>query len=234
MLAPNFSLAHGVWVTKKDIEIIADRGAKIVHAPSSNLRLFSGIAPVNFMRKMGVNVALCVDSEGINENDDMFQEMRLAMILHRLPGNEIAAPDAWDILAMATVKGAEAVLLSDQIGTLEEGKEADLILVNENKLNDNLAYSSISLIEKLIYYGSPDCIDLVMVSGRMIYQDGVFSVPHLNTAQEHLREIAWRESEQQSLKSPSIQERMKPYIRSFYKEWATQENDPFYKYNAMD
>ena len=234
LLSPNFSLAHGIWTTKKDLEIIADRGASVVHAPSSNLRLFSGIAPVNFMRKMGINVALCVDLEGINENDDMFQEMRLAMMLHRLPGNEIDAPDAWDVLAMATVNGAQAVLLSDQIGTLEQGKDADLILVNENKLNENLAYCSIGLIEKLIYYGNPSCIDLVMVFGRTIYKDGVFAIPHLNTAKNRLKEIVWRGTEQPSIKSASIQEKMKPYIRNFYKEWADQKSDPFYRYNAID
>lgn len=234
LLSPNFSLAHGIWMNKKDIEIISERGVSVVHAPSSNLRLFSGIAPINFMRNLGVNIALCVDSEGINENDDMFQEMRLAMVLHRLPGNEFIAPDAWEVLAMATVNGAQAVLLSDRIGTLEEGKEADLILINENKLNENLVQDSISLIEKLIYYGNPSCIDLVMVSGRTIFKDGDFIIPNLSSSKNRLRDILQRDGNQETIQVPSLQEKIKPYIRQFYSEWTIEPTNPFYRYNAIN
>lgn len=234
VLNPSFSLAHGVWVTKKDIQILADRGVTVVHAPSSNLRLYSGIAPINFMRELGLNVSLCVDSEGINDTDDMFQEMRLAMMLHRMPGNESISPDPWDVLAMATINGARAVCLSDQIGTLEIGKEADLILVNVERLQSNYVHSTIGLVENLIYHGRPDCIDLVMVSGRIVYHHGTFLIPHLNTTGCRLREIISRTVVVQKSELPSIYERVKPYIREFYKEWNHQKRRPFYVYNSED
>ena len=105
LLDKSLSIAHGVWLSEQDMELLAAAGATIIHCPSSNLRFRGGIAPVGPMLAHGVNVALTVNSEGVNDDDDTFQEMRLAKLLHRIPGSSYV-PDEWDILTMATVNGS--------------------------------------------------------------------------------------------------------------------------------
>ena len=122
-------LAHCVWVDEAEQALMAERGVKVLHCPGSNLKLGSGLAPVVEMRARGISVSLGADGAACNNHLDMFEEMRLAAVLqsvrHR-PG----ALTARDAVAMATREGARALGLEAEIGSIEPGKRADLVLVD--------------------------------------------------------------------------------------------------------
>jgi 5-methylthioadenosine/S-adenosylhomocysteine deaminase len=121
-------LAHCVWVDDHEQALMAERGVKVLHCPGSNLKLGSGLAPVVEMRAKGISVSLGADGAACNNHLDMFEEMRLAAVLQSVrltPG----ALTARDVVRMATRDGARALGLDHEIGSIETGKRADLILI---------------------------------------------------------------------------------------------------------
>ncbi len=157
-------LAHCVHLTDSEIERLGEiRSASVVHNPASNLKLASGYAPVAKMRESGINVAIGTDGASSNNNLSMIKDIGLAALL--------AQPklSAYDILSMATRDGAKALGLDSRIGTLEEGKDADLILVdthqvNETPLNDPFSALAFSTDRKNI--------DTVFCKGRKLLEHG--------------------------------------------------------------
>ena len=124
--------AHCVWVTEREQALLAERDVKVLHCPGSNLKLGSGIAPVVQMRRRGISVSLGADGAACNNRLDMFDEMRLAATLQAVreaPGALTARDAVW----MATREGARALRMADEIGSIEVGKRADLILVDRNR-----------------------------------------------------------------------------------------------------
>ena len=132
LATPHLCAAHCVWVTDKEQELLAQRDVKVLHCPGSNLKLGSGIAPVVQMRKRGISVSLGADGAACNNRLDMFEEIRLAATLQAVreaPG----ALTARDALWMATREGARALGLQQEIGSIEVGKRADLVLINRDR-----------------------------------------------------------------------------------------------------
>jgi cytosine/adenosine deaminase-related metal-dependent hydrolase len=132
LASPRLCAAHCVWVDDREMEILADQRVKALHCPSSNLKLGSGIAPVVEMRKRGIKVSLGTDGAACNNRLDMFEEMRLAALLQAVRKGPGALP-ARDALWMATRGGAEALGLEAEIGSIEPGKRADLIVVDRDR-----------------------------------------------------------------------------------------------------
>lgn len=124
-------LAHCVWVDEDEQALIAERDVKVLHCPGSNLKLGSGLAPVVEMRAKGISVSLGADGAACNNHLDMFEEMRLAAVLQSVR-HKPGALTARDVLAMATREGARALGLQNEIGSIEPGKRADLILIDAN------------------------------------------------------------------------------------------------------
>jgi 5-methylthioadenosine/S-adenosylhomocysteine deaminase len=122
-------VAHCVWVDEREQEILADRGVRVLHCPSSNLKLGSGMAPVTELRAQGVSVSLGADGAACSNRLDMFDEMRLAAMLQAVRRGPGALP-ARDVVTMATREGAKALGLLHEIGSVEPGKRADLIVVD--------------------------------------------------------------------------------------------------------
>lgn len=159
--------AHCVWVTDAEQALLAEREVKVLHCPGSNLKLGSGIAPVAAMRRRGICVSLGADGAACNNRLDMFHEIRLAATLqavHSGPG----ALTARDALWMATREGARALGMSDEIGSIEPGKQADLILVDRDRPHmtpDADPWST------LAYSATGSDVRLTMVGGRILHQD---------------------------------------------------------------
>ena len=128
LTSPRLCLAHCVWVDDHEQALMAERGVKVLHCPGSNLKLGSGLAPVVEMRGKGISVSLGADGAACNNHLDMFEEMRLAAVLQsvRLKPGALTARDA---VQMATREGARALGLDREIGSIEVGKRADLILI---------------------------------------------------------------------------------------------------------
>lgn len=164
-------LAHAVWLDEGEIEMLAATGAAVSHNPTSNAKLASGIAPVPSLRRQGVPVGLGTDSMLSNNGQDLFQEMRMAVLLqraHALDGHAMAARDA---LAMATREGARALGWQDEIGSLEIGKEADLLVLD---LWHPLGLTPERVLSDLVFRAGPQHVRTVMVHGEVIYEEGRF------------------------------------------------------------
>lgn len=132
LATPHLCAAHCVWVDERDQQLLADHDVKVMHCPSSNLKLGSGVAPVAEMRARGITVSLGADGAACNNRLDMFEEMRLAAILQAMRKEPGVLP-AREVLWMATRSGARTLGLETDIGSLEVGKKADLIVVDRDR-----------------------------------------------------------------------------------------------------
>ena len=156
--------AHCVWVSEAEQALLAERDVKVMHCPGSNLKLGSGIAPVVEMRQRGISVSLGADGAACNNRLDMFDEMRLAATLQAVrhaPG----ALTARDALWMATREGARALGLEDEVGSIEPGKRADLILVDRDRAHlapDADPWST------LVYAARGTDVRMTMVDGEIL------------------------------------------------------------------
>jgi 5-methylthioadenosine/S-adenosylhomocysteine deaminase len=170
-LGPRTTLAHCVWLSEDDLEVLARTGTSYAHNPSSNLRLKSGISPVVPARARGVTVALGTDSMTLNDDEDFVQEMRLAAKLHRLPGMDAAALSSRDVLRMATRDGRAAVLCED-VGSLQPGAAADLVLLRLGGLLDPLQEPGFDPVDLLLYRARREHVDTVLVGGEVVLEGG--------------------------------------------------------------
>src|SRR3954465_3862049 len=167
LATPHLCTAHCVWVTDSEQALLAERDVKVMHCPSSNLKLGSGLAPVAEMRARGISVSLGADGAACNNRLDMFEEMRLAATLQavrRAPGALTARDAVW----MATREGARALGLDDEVGAIQPGKRADLILVNRARPHvapDPDPWST------LVYAARGPDVRLTMVDGEVLVRD---------------------------------------------------------------
>ena len=132
LASPHLCAAHCVWVDDREQQLLADRDVKVLHCPGSNLKLGSGIAPVPEMRARGITVSLGADGAACNNRLDMFEEMRLAAVVQAMRKQPGVLP-ARDVLAMATRAGARTLGLDAEIGSIEVGKRADVIVVDRDR-----------------------------------------------------------------------------------------------------
>jgi 5-methylthioadenosine/S-adenosylhomocysteine deaminase len=165
---PRTLAAHGVWLTDADIALLAKRGVAVAHNPESNMKLASGAAPVLKMRQGGVTVGLGTDGAASNNDLDMFEAMRQAALLQKLHTGDPRALSAPDALEMATIAGARALGLDGQIGSLEPGKRADLIVVSMRGARQTPMYDPVS---HLVYVSRGDDVRTTIVDGRVLMRD---------------------------------------------------------------
>jgi 5-methylthioadenosine/S-adenosylhomocysteine deaminase len=167
LVSPRLCLAHCVWVDEAEQSLMAERDVKVLHCPGSNLKLGSGLAPVVEMRAKGISVSLGADGAACNNHLDMFEEMRLAAVLqsvrHR-PG----ALTARDAVTMATREGARALGLEKEIGSIEVGKKADLILIDRHQPNLALTTDPYSAI---VYAARGTDVRTTIVDGHILVDD---------------------------------------------------------------
>lgn len=162
--------AHCVHLNQQDIEILARNRVGIAHNPESNMKLASGVAPVPSLLRAGIPVALGTDGASSNNNLDMMQEMRSCALLHKVTNMDPTVVPAYQALQMATIHGAKALRLDDQIGSLEPGKRADIILVRTNGAHCLPRYD---LIANLVYAAHAADVDTVIIDGQVIMQDRI-------------------------------------------------------------
>ena len=165
---PRTLINHGVWVNAADMKILRSHQVAVSHNPESNMKLASGIAPVPEYLEAGITVGLGTDGAASNNDLDMFEAMRFAALLHKVKtGNPQAVP-ASVALEMATINGARALGLDKQIGSLEAGKRADLVIVSAASARLTPMYDPVS---HLVYAVHGDDVRTVMVNGRLLMRD---------------------------------------------------------------
>ena len=172
LLGPRLTLGHGVWLNEDDIDLAARTGTMICHNASSNLRLRSGVAPLNAFTARGVRVALGLDEAGINDDRDLFQEMRLVLRLHRVPGMAEVVPTSAQVFEMATAGGAATTGFADRIGVIERCKAADLVLIPWKSIAHPYLDSATAVVDAVVHRGRASAVDTVLVAGEVVLRDG--------------------------------------------------------------
>ena len=161
------ALAHCVHLSSAELEILRTTGTNVVHCPSSNLKLGSGIAPIAKMLEQGISVSLGADGAACNNRLDMFTEMRTAALLQKaLHGPEVLPANR--VLRMATIDGARAMSLDAEVGSLEIGKRADLSVVRLDRLH---ATPVKDVVSALVYSAETDDVDTVLIDGELVMRD---------------------------------------------------------------
>ncbi len=172
---------HCVHMTQEDLDICKEKDIWVVTNPSSNVKLASGIAPIQKMLSMGIGLAIGTDGPASNNCLDMFREMFLVTALQKVSLPDASAVDAMEVLRMATVGGAKAMGLTD-CDVLAEGKCADLIMIDLQQPNMQ-PFNNIT--KNIVYSGSKQNVKMTMINGKILYEDGVF---HIGTAPEEIYE----------------------------------------------
>jgi 5-methylthioadenosine/S-adenosylhomocysteine deaminase len=172
LLGPNLISVHSVHLEPAEIALLARHGCSVVHCPSSNLKLASGLAPVAALLAAGVNVALGTDGAASNNRLDLFQEMRSAALLAKAVARDAAAMPAHAALRAATLGGATALGLDARVGSIIPGKAADLAAVSFDRLELQPAYD---IVSHLVYACGREDISDVWVGGERIVRDRAFT-----------------------------------------------------------
>jgi 5-methylthioadenosine/S-adenosylhomocysteine deaminase len=160
---------HGVWLTEEDLAIIKDRGVSVTHNPESNMKLASGTAPVVRMLALGIPVGLGTDGAASNNDLDMFEAMRFAALLHKLNSMNPTILPAEQVVEMATLGGARALGLQGEIGSLEPGKRADLIVIESDRAHAVPLYNVYS---HLVYALKASDVTTSIINGKLVMSEG--------------------------------------------------------------
>jgi cytosine/adenosine deaminase-related metal-dependent hydrolase len=234
LLGPKMTLGHGTWLNEHDIDVVAETGTCICHNCSSNLRLRSGLAPLNAFEARGINTAIGLDEAGINDDRDMLQEMRLVLRAHRVPGmDEADVPGMGQVLRMATIGGARTTPFGDRIGVLEAGRAADLSLIDWRQVSYPYLHPETPVLDAVLQRAKTEAVRLVMCNGEVIYRNGAFTRVDRDAA---LREL--HDQLANALSSDEVQRRklaaaLLPYVRKFYENYLSPHaTSPFYQPSA--
>lgn len=168
--ADNLVAVHAVHLNSHDIDLLASHGASVAHCPTSNMKLASGIAPVPRLLEAGVRVGLGTDGAASNNRLDLFQEMRHAALLAKVSSGDATAVPAHSALHMATLAGAEALGLGDEIGSIVRGKRADLCAVNLGDISMRPCFEPLS---HLVHAAGRDQVSHVWIDGESRVDAGV-------------------------------------------------------------
>jgi cytosine/adenosine deaminase-related metal-dependent hydrolase len=173
-------VAHGVLLDAHRLEILGDRPLGVVHCPSANAKLGSGIADLRLLRTHpSVSLGIGCDGAACNNDLDVLEEMRLAAMLQGLRGGP-GAVSARDVLEAATIGGARAVGLGDVAGSLEPGKAGDLVVLDLDRPS-TFGTDGVSLYDRIVYAAARDAVVWVVVDGEILVERGTF--PHLDAVE---------------------------------------------------
>ena len=239
LLAPNLTLGHAVWLSEADIEMMAAAGAGITHHASCNLHVRNGIAPVFFMLQAGMRVAMGIDDKSLNDDDDPFQELRLAATLHRVAGFDLAndrvhPATAW--LTTATTAAATAIGHDGQLGRLLPGQCADLVLLDTAELlHDPWTSPDLPLTDLILQRAKGSQVRDVVVGGRVVMRDRALTTIDEAALYREVREFAARHraAAPDPARLAKLQA-LRPHVHAWQAEILTHldVSEPFYRLNG--
>lgn len=209
LLGPDVSLAHAVWITDQDVDLIAEHGACVVHNPAANLKLGSGLAPIRKLLEAGATVAIGTDGSASSDNQVLFEALRLAALIHN---PQYTDPARWitarDVVRMATEGGARTLLHAADLGQIAPGYLADLTLLdltapNLTPFNDPLKH--------LAYCETGASVHTVIVNGTMVVDDGQLTTIDVPAILAEVRERAARRAHHKPV-PPDIAEAVERFL----------------------
>jgi 5-methylthioadenosine/S-adenosylhomocysteine deaminase len=169
VLGPEVVLAHCVWLNEDEIKMMAESDTAVMHNPIANQYLADGVAPVPEFLSMGVRVCIGTDGAASNNSQDMFEVMKAASLLHKVHHLRADLMKASDVIELATIKGAKALGIDGVTGSLEPGKKADIVLLNQDCPRMISCYSTVS---NLVYSASSQMVHTVIIDGRIVAEGG--------------------------------------------------------------
>ena len=231
-LGPDVVCGHSVWVTDEDMQVFKESGAAVCHNASSNFRLLSGIAPVHRFVQEGIPVAIGTDDMGMNDDKDMFQEMRLAMKIHRLPTVEFDPLTPAQVFQMATENGANASGFGGQVGTLEAGRRADITLVRLSRLDQPYLNPDVSILDALVHRARGVDVAMTIVDGEVVMRDGRPTRVDKDDVYREIRASLDRPLTPQEQELASMAQEVRPHLKAYYAGTVPEDLRPHSTYNA--
>ena len=214
MLTPHFTMNHAIWLTGGDIELLGARGCSITHNPLSNMKLGSGVCPVRALEAAGVNVALGTDGTATSDTGDIIEAIRAGSLLHKIGSHD---PEDWvsaaEVFRMVTRGGARSTGLQNQIGSLEAGRKADVILLDRD------AWGFIPLhdpIRQLAFSATSECVRTSIIDGRVVMRDRVIESLDEAALKAEVAETAERFRRDYFPAMQAGAQRVEPYVRRVY------------------
>jgi 5-methylthioadenosine/S-adenosylhomocysteine deaminase len=227
-------LGHAIWVTDRDIDILAARRASITSHPSCNLGMRNGLAPVYELVRRGVNVAMGLDDKTINDDEDAVMELRMLHKLHRVPSYDLATPplDAREVLAMGTLNGAQTLGFSGRLGALTPGMKADAILVDLGRvLEDPWLTGELDIVEAFMHRAMGEDVATAVIGGRVVMEDRTFLTIDVPALYGEIRAAVRAIGDEQRRRAEMLQ-RLRPYYQRWYNDWLGGDTQPFYVLNS--
>lgn len=172
ILSERMLAAHVVWPTPEEIELLAERGVGVAHCPESNMKVAAGVAPVPAMLEAGVAVGIGTDGAGSNNNLDLLDEIDTAAKLHKVTSGDPTTMSAAEALGLATRGGARAIGLEDEIGSIEAGKRADLIVLSADGPHQRPQPPDENPYSLVVYSSRASDVRTVLVEGRVVVREG--------------------------------------------------------------
>ena len=192
ILDSNFIIDHAVWINEQEIELLSHFDCKIAHCPVSNAKLGSGIAPIGNLLKSNVVIGLGTDSAISNNSQDLFSEMKFAVLLQRAHNLDGSSLSARDVIKMATINAARVLGWENEIGSLEVGKKADFCVL---ELPEPKKLSLDQIESDIVYSGGQHLVNQVFCNGEIIYDNGHFSKFNQQKFSERLTNFLSRSSD---------------------------------------
>ena len=228
ILSPRTTIAHGNWLDDKDIEIVAETGANVVHNIVSNLKLGSGIMPYSKMTDAGVHICLGTDGMSSNDSQNIMEVMKTAALIHKVTQPDYKKwPTASQIINNAVKGGARSLMREDEIGSIEVGKKADLVMF------DLSAYSFTPLNDiknHIVYCENGSHIKNVMIAGKMVLKDGEFTSINEKAVLSELRDMQDEFMNNYKKILPLSEEIFQYVEKSYWK--CIEKNDELWRFSA--
>ncbi|MEM7224587.1 MAG: amidohydrolase family protein [Pseudomonadota bacterium] len=230
LLGPRFSIAHGVWLSEAEIALLAETGSGISHNPGSNLRLRTGIAPLNALLASDTTVALGMDGTTINDDEDFFAEMRLALRLARTPHLGGPAPAPTRVFEMATLGGAKLLRQEGRLGRLAPGYQADLVLLDTARLTWPWIAPEADPRDLILLRAKASDVTSVLVAGELVLEDR--QPTRFNTLEVGRALAESLAAEAYPSEAADMVAALTPHLEAWYQSWETPELDPYVVYNS--
>lgn len=192
-LSKNMLAAHCVWLTKNEIKLLAEAQVKVAHCPVSNMKLASGgVAPLPEMFEAGIPVGLGTDGAASNNSLDMFETMKMCALLHKASRWDPTILAAQKVLDLATIEGAKALGADHEIGSIEVGKKADIILLDAKSPNLTPIHGKETIVSNMVYSASSGNVDTTIVDGRVLMEGRTIKSLNMGEVCEKTEELASR------------------------------------------
>lgn len=239
LLGPNTTLGHAVWLSEKDIDLIAERGASTTHHASCNLHVRNGISPVWYMMRKGINVALGIDDKSLNDDDDVLMELRMSSMLSRVPGFDLADMPpltSGQILSMGTTNAARTLGFEQSHGTLQVGAAADLaVMETDSMLHDPWTSENLSIPDLLLWRGKGQDVRDVVVNGRIVIRGRKFQTIDVEGLYGEIRSyVKHHETKAATPERISALAKLRPYFHDWHRKMLDHLDisEPFYLVNG--